>query len=57
MLVTPSTSNVHWGNTVRSVAGKKGRTQPPMQASTWQRTPAAAAAEASAGIGSTTPWA
>ena len=57
MLVTPSTSNVHWGNTVRSVAGKKGRTHPPMQASTWQRTPAAAAAEASAGIGSTTPWA
>ena len=34
-----------------------GSTQPPMQASTWQRTPAAAAAAAISVTGSTTPWA
>ena len=56
MLVTPSTANVH-GGTGRPSRAAYGSTQPPMQASTWQRTPRAAAAAAIGVTGSTTPWA
>jgi hypothetical protein len=42
MLVTPSTANVH-GTTGRPSRAAYGSTQPPMHASTWQRTPRAAA--------------
>ena len=37
--MTPSTANVH-GGTSRPSRAAYGSTQPPMQASTWQRTPA-----------------
>ena len=43
MLVTPSTANVH-GGTSRPSRAAYGSTQPPMHASTWQRTPALGAA-------------
>ena len=52
MLVTPSTAKVHAGTSSRC-----GSTQPPMQASTWQRMPRAAARAATSATGSTTPWA
>ena len=54
--VTPSTANVH-GGTARPRRAAYGSTQPPMHASTWQRTPRSCAAAASSAIGSTTPWA
>ena len=56
MLVTPSTAKVH-GVTARPSRAAYGSTQPPMQASTWQRTPRAAAAAAISVTGSTTPCA
>ena len=56
MLVTPSTANVH-GGTGRPSRAAYGSTQPPMHASTWQRTPRSAAAAAISVTGSTTPWA
>ncbi len=56
MLVTPSTANVH-GGIGRPSRAAYGSTQPPMHASTWQRTPRAAAAAAISVTGSTTPWA
>ncbi len=52
MLVTPSTAKVHGGASSRC-----GSTQPPMQASTWQRMPRSAASAAISVTGSTTPWA
>ena len=54
--MTPSTAKVH-GGTARPSRAAYGSTQPPMQASTWQRTPRAAAAAAISVTGSTTPWA
>ena len=54
--VTPSTANVH-GGTVRPSRAAYGSTHPPMHASTWQRTPRAAAAAAIPVTGSTTPCA
>jgi hypothetical protein len=54
--VTPSTANVH-GGTGRPRRAAYGSTQPPMQASTWQRRPRAAASAASSVTGSTTPCA
>jgi hypothetical protein len=54
--VTPSTAKVQAG-TGRPSRAAYGSTQPPMHASTWQRTPRAAAAAATSVTGSTTPWA
>ena len=54
--MTPSTAKVH-GGTGRPSRAAYGSTHPPMQASTWQRTPRAAAAAAISVTGSTTPWA
>lgn len=56
MLVTPSTANVQAG-TERPRRAAYGSTHPPIQASTWQRTPRAAATAAISVIGSTTPCA
>ena len=52
MLVTPSTAKVHSGT-----PSTQGSTQPPLQASTWQRIPRAAASAATSATGSRTPCA
>ena len=56
MLVTPSTAKLH-GGTGRPSRAAYGSTQPPMHASTWQRTPRRSASAAISVTGSTTPWA
>src|SRR5690349_24268020 len=56
MLVTPGTEKSNGGRSAPS-RRRYGSVQPPKQASTWQRTPAAAAAAAIAGTGSTIPCA
>ena len=55
-LVTPGTDRSKSGTGSPS-ARKYGSTQPPMHASTWHRTPRAAAAAAMGTTGSTTPCA
>src|SRR5690349_10064260 len=56
MLVTPGTEKSNGGRSAPS-RRRYGSVQPPKQASTWQRTPAADAAAAIAGTGSTIPCA
>jgi hypothetical protein len=54
--VTPGTAKSNAGRSVPS-RRRYGSVQPPKHASTWQRTPAAAATAAISPTGSTTPWA
>nr|BFE76731.1 hypothetical protein GCM10020092_100320 [Actinoplanes digitatis] len=56
MLVTPGTEKSKSGRSAPSRL-RYGSTQPPKQASTWNRTPRSAAAAAISAIGSTTPCA
>ena len=56
MLVTPGDREVHGGTSAPSRSAH-GSTQPPMHASTWQRTPRASAAAAISATGSITPCA
>ena len=57
MLVTPSTARSQGGEAQASGSSMlaKGRTKPPMQASTWQLAPTPAANSAISATGSTTP--
>ena len=54
---TPSTIRSTASSTSRPRRAAYGSTQPPMQASTWHRTPRSAATAPTSVTGSTTPWA